>query len=136
MSKTGSVSIILVLGIVAIALFHLDKRNNERNDIDELESSLIEVLSFVPNGSSLYFYSNYGASFLNKIYKPTQFVLAPRILLISRFDEIPSGGLILLIQSDTYDYNVFLQQNHANELELLMETNKTLNIKLYKKKQQ
>lgn len=94
---------IILLGLfflgVGVMYAHYFVPNIERqNNIDQLETLLKSVKEAIPPGQKVYFLSE--ESFLSnpEIYYKVQFSLAPRVVVASKYGDVPTGSFMVEVQ--------------------------------------
>ena len=114
--------------------FYFVPKINKYNDIDFLEASLNNVIGVVPESSDVYLFSELLPDSTATYYK-TMMIMAPRIVIEKKFNAIPNGQYILMIQ-DRNGKNSMLQSDEFlhQTITLLDESNHFYHITLLKKK--
>jgi hypothetical protein len=129
--------LLLLLFFVAIGsmfAFYFVPKINQYNDIDFLEASLSEVVRLVPESDDVYFFSESLPDPTATYYK-TMLIMAPRIVIEKKWNAIPKGQFVLMVQ-DRNGKNAMLQSaEFLNQTQLLSDkSNDFYHITLLKKK--
>jgi hypothetical protein len=114
--------------------FYFVPKINQYNDIDFLEAGLSKVIRLVPESDDVYFFSESLPDPTATYYK-TMLIMAPRIVIEKKWNAIPKGQFVLMVQ-DRNGKNAMLQSaEFLNQTQLLSDKrNDFYHITLLKKK--
>lgn len=104
---------------------------NKGNNIDQIESVLLNVKKTVPLTSKIYFLSQRNIQENPEIYYKTQFSLAPRVVIAEKYENIPHSNYMIQLWDKKKTGEAALEQP-LSEI-ILVDENEFFKITLLKK---
>ncbi len=107
---------------------NIDKENN----VDQMEKAFSKVKQTVPSSSKIYFLTRSDIQANPEIYYKAQFLLAPRVVVTQKYEDVPTGSYMLQLR-DKHNASETIMGYSAQEY-LLADGNEFFEATLLKKK--
>jgi hypothetical protein len=121
-NKIFIINVLIIASIFIVIVQDWIKMNKSRNDIDNLNKSLLQIKNILPDNSSLSFLTNLNDEMSTELFYKTQFVLVPRIIIKKDL----KADTFLIIDDPSVQNKTIIR----NEIALYTDKSNLYNIKL------